>query len=107
MANSTEYSVVLTTTATKEDAHEIGRHLLDRKLAACVQVFTIESLYTWKGEMAHENEFMLFIKTRRDLYSEIENAIRAVHKYETPEIVQLPIIGGASSYLNWINEVTG
>jgi len=107
MNTPSAYSVIITTTATKEDAETIARHLLAEKLAACVQVSTIDSLYTWKGEMANEKEHILFIKTRADLYPRAEECIRAHHKYEVPEIIQLPVMAGAASYLKWIDEVTG
>lgn len=100
------YSAVITTAASKDDAKEIARAILGAKLAACVQLFPIESLYTWKGEMAEESEVLLLIKTRSELYSELEKAIRDVHKYETPEIIQLPVEKGLSEYFSWIDEVT-
>lgn len=101
-----EYCVVLTTTENKDDAKAIAKALLEAKLAACVQLHPIDSLYTWKGEMAEESEILLLIKTRRELFGRLEESIKANHKYETPEIVQLPIEAGSKEYLGWINEVT-
>ncbi|HXU29655.1 MAG TPA: divalent-cation tolerance protein CutA [Thermoanaerobaculia bacterium] len=106
MADASSYCVVITTTATREDAEAIARHLLAEKLAACVQVSAIESFYTWNHEIARENELVLYIKTRTNLYEKVEEAIRAHHKYEVPEIIQLPIMAGAPSYLKWIDEAT-
>ncbi|MGH7866362.1 MAG: divalent-cation tolerance protein CutA [Candidatus Dormibacteraceae bacterium] len=103
---STKYCAVITTAASKDDAKEIAKTLLEAKLAACIQLLSIDSLYTWKGELAEEAEILLLIKTRSDLYEDLEKAIRAVHKYETPEIIQLPIEHGFSEYLSWIDEVT-
>lgn len=100
------YCVVITSTATREDAELIARHLLAEKLAACVQISPIESFYAWKGDIARENELLLSIKTRARLYERVEEAIRAHHKYEVPEIIQLPIVAGAASYLRWIDEAT-
>lgn len=100
------YCVVITSTATREDAELIARHLLAAKLAACVQVSAIESFYPWKGDIARENEFLLSIKTRASSYEKVEEAIRAHHKYEVPEIIQLPIVAGAATYLKWIDKAT-
>ncbi|HVX20450.1 MAG TPA: divalent-cation tolerance protein CutA [Acidimicrobiales bacterium] len=100
------YSAVITTAGSKEDAKGIAKALLDAKLAACVQLLPIDSLYTWKGEVAEEAEVLLLIKTREALYPELEKTIRAVHKYDTPEVIQLPIMAGLGEYLTWIDEVT-
>jgi periplasmic divalent cation tolerance protein len=103
---TTKYSVVLTTAGSREDARVVAAKVLSEKLAACVQLLPIESMYTWKGEVAHEEEILLLLKTREDLYPELEKAITAVHKYETPEIVLLPVGNGLPAYLGWIDEVT-
>ena len=102
----TAYSVVLTTAASREDAREIAEKVLREKLAACVQLVPIESFYTWKGEVAREDEILLLLKTREALYPELESAIIAMHKYRTPEIVLLPVDNGSAAYLAWIDEVT-
>lgn len=101
-----EYSVVITTCASLEDAESIIAPLLREQLAACIQVFQITSYYTWKGEQAKEGEHILFVKALTRLYPEIEGSIRAHHKYETPEIIRLPITAGSSSYLQWMEEVS-
>ena len=107
MAHDTsEYSVVITTCASQTDAESIIGPLLNDRLAACVQVFQITSYYTWKGEQAKEGEQILFIKALTRLYPEIEASIRANHKYETSEIVQLLITAGSSSYFQWMREVS-
>lgn len=106
MADAPSYCVVITTTATREDAEVIARHLLAERLAACVQVSAIESFYIWKEEIARDHEFLLYIKTRTDLFERVEQAIRSRHKYEVPEIIQLPIVAAAASYLKWIDEAT-
>lgn len=103
---STEYCVVMTTCSTKEDAAALADTLLNEAVAACVQVMPIESAYRWKGEIAREPEQLLLIKTRCALYSEVERVLRAHHKYELPEIVQLPIAAGFAGYLDWIRDVT-
>ncbi len=103
---SKAYCVVLTTAASQEDAREIAESVLSKKLAACVQLLSIESMYSWKGEIAREDEVLLILKTRQELYAELEKTIVSVHKYETPEVVLLPVGNGLPAYLGWIDEVT-
>jgi periplasmic divalent cation tolerance protein len=100
------FSMVITTCGSKSDAEEIATALLAQQLAACIQVFPITSYYTWKGEQAIDDEQVLFIKSKSDLYPQIEGAIRQHHKYEVPEIIQVPITNGLPAYLSWINEVS-
>jgi periplasmic divalent cation tolerance protein len=101
-----EHCVVLTTCASDDDARALASTLLDQQLAACVQVLPIHSYYTWEGAQQSEPERLLLIKTRRALYSRIEETLRAVHKYDTPEIVCLPMVAGSPAYLGWIDQVT-
>jgi len=103
---TTSYAVVLTTVRSREDARKIAEKLLSERLAACIQLVPIDSLYTWKGEMAAESEVLLLVKTRRERYAELEKAIVSVHEYETPEILLLPVAEGLPAYLSWIDEVT-
>jgi periplasmic divalent cation tolerance protein len=103
---SSSYAVVLTTVKSREDARRIAETLLSERLAACVQLLLIDSLYTWKGAVASESEVLLLIKTRGELYAEIERRIVSVHTYETPEILLLPVAKGLPAYLGWIDEVT-
>jgi periplasmic divalent cation tolerance protein len=102
----TEHCVVLTTCASDDDARALASTLLDQQLAACVQVVPIHSYYTWEGAQQSEPERLLLIKTRRALYADVESALRAVHKYDTPEIVCLPMVAGSPAYLGWIDQVT-
>ena len=104
MANS--YAVVLTTVKSLEDARQIAQKVLSEQLVACAQLLPINSLYTWKGEVVEDGEVLLLLKTRQELYSELEQAIVSVHSYETPEILLLPISQGLPAYLDWIDEVT-
>jgi periplasmic divalent cation tolerance protein len=101
-----EYSVVITTVASLTDAEAIIKPLLSGQLVACVQVFPIASYYTWEGAQAQEQEHILLIKALARLYPDIERSIRAHHKYEIPEIVQLPIVAGSTAYLAWMKEVS-
>lgn len=100
------YVVVTTTVADETEARELGAGLLADRLVACAQMIPIRSLYTWKGETADEAEVLVVLKTRAELYPVLERAIRRRHRYETPEIVMLPVAGGLDAYLDWIDEVT-
>lgn len=101
------YIQVSTTTETKEDAQKIAQYLVEQKLAACVQITgPIESTYRWKGKMETASEWLCLIKTRDNLFEKVEDAIKKLHPYETPEIIALPIIRGSREYLNWLdNEI--
>jgi Uncharacterized protein involved in tolerance to divalent cations len=97
---------VLTTTETKEEAGKIAQYLVEQKLAACVQITgSITSIYRWKGKVETAQEWLCLIKTREELYSKVETAIKKLHSYETPEIIAVPIIKGSSEYLSWLNDV--
>ena len=101
-----QFSVVITTTANKEQAESLARSILDARLAACIQVQAITSFYSWKGEQCSDQESLLLIKTRHELYPSLEAHIKTHHSYETPEIIELPITQGLPAYLSWIDEVT-
>src|SRR5580765_1971284 len=95
--------VVLMTAATAEEASRIAELLVNKKLAACVQILPdMQSIYIWKGEVQQEKEVLLIAKTTRANFAELEREVRAVHSYETPEIIALPIEAGSESYLKWL-----
>jgi periplasmic divalent cation tolerance protein len=97
------YIQVITTTEKKEDAEKMAMTLIERKLAACVQIVgPIVSTYRWKGTIETAMEWQCVIKSREGLYEEIEKSIKAVHPYDVPEIMVVPIIGGSSDYLEWL-----
>lgn len=93
---------ILCAAGTRDNAEAIAAALLDEKLAACIQIAPVESWYRWQGETRHEPEFVLHIKTIEALFHEIEARIRALHAYDLPEIVALPIVQGSAAYLRWI-----
>ena len=96
---------VMTTTETKEQAQAIARYLVEEKLAACVQITgPIESTYRWRGKLETTGEYLCLIKTREDLYLQVEAAIKKLHFYETPEIIAVPITKGSREYLTWLSE---
>jgi periplasmic divalent cation tolerance protein len=95
--------VVLMTAATAEEAARIAELLVNKKLAACVQILPeMQSIYVWKGEVQREKEVLLLAKTIRANFAELEREVRAIHSYETPEIIALPIAEGSEPYLKWL-----
>lgn len=94
---------VSTTSQNKQDAEKIATALLQKRLAACVQIVgPISSAYWWKGSIETAQEWLCLSKTVRRLYSDLEKAIQAIHPYETREIVALPIVAGSEEYLGWL-----
>ncbi len=100
------YVVLLTTCADQDTARTIATALVERHLSACVQMLPIGSIYTWKGQLEEAREILLLAKIRSEDYADVERAILALHSYETPEIVTVPIEQGFAAYLNWIDEAT-
>lgn len=96
------FCLVMTTTATEDEAAALARAIVQARLAACVQLQAIRSFYSWKGAACEEPECLLLIKTRAALFPALAEFIRAHHRYEVPEIVQLPIAAGSAAYLGWV-----
>ncbi len=102
-----EYILVFTTVEKREDADRIASSVVNKRVAACAQILgPIHSTYWWKGKVEQAEEWLLMMKTRQDLFSSLEKEIRAVHPYEVPEIIALPIVAGSASYLQWIEAET-
>ncbi len=103
-----EYIIVLITTPNQETSDLIANTLLEKKLAACVNmVASMLSFYTWEGDTNRDEEMLLIVKSRAELFeSELIPAVQAVHPYEVPEIIALPILMGSANYLAWIDDVT-
>ena len=102
------YAVVLVTTPSVEIANTIATELVDKNLAACVNILpAINSIYAWQGNTVDDQEVMLVIKTRIDLFEDqLIPAIQGLHPYEVPEIIALPIMAGYKDYLEWIDKET-
>jgi periplasmic divalent cation tolerance protein len=95
--------VVLTTTATFEQAEKIAQVLIASELAACVQILPpMTSVYRWQEQVEQTTEHLLLIKTLLTSYAQVEAAIQTNHPYQTPEIIALPIAAGATDYLAWL-----
>jgi periplasmic divalent cation tolerance protein len=99
----TEHKLVLTTAGSKEEARRIARTLVERRLAACVNVIPqIESVYRWQGNIEEAEEWLLLIKTTSAAFERVRDAIRELHSYDLPECICLAIDGGSSAYLEWL-----
>lgn len=96
------FAIVVTTVDCAAKAEEIARDILARRLAACVQISAIRSLYLWNGKTEEAHEFRLDMKMCAKNYDALEAAIKATHPYETPEILRIDIAGGYGPYLDWI-----
>ena len=99
-----DYIQIYTTTEKREEAKDIARNVVEKRLAACAQVLgPIASTYWWKGMIEEAEEWMCIMKSRRDLYEKLEATIRSIHPYEEPEILAVPIEAGSQGYLNWLD----
>jgi len=97
--------IVLITTASHEEAERIGRMLVERRLAACVNIVpAVTSLFWWEGRIAAERETLMIVKTSRKRFADLSTAVSAQHSYSVPEIIALPIVDGAPAYRKWLEE---
>jgi periplasmic divalent cation tolerance protein len=102
-APMTDCIAVVTTTASRDEALRLAHALVERQLAACVQVVgPIESVYRWQGAVEQAAEWQCWIKTVRGNFAPVEEAIRSLHSYEVPEILAVPIVAGSADYLTWL-----
>ena len=99
--------LVLTNLPDRESAETLAASLIEQHLAACVNILApCRSIYRWQGEIQHEEEHPLLIKTARDRYPELEASIRAKHPYELPEIIAVSVSRGLPDYLQWVESET-
>jgi periplasmic divalent cation tolerance protein len=104
----TNKRLVLTTTASLEEAKKVAHALVETRLAACVNIIPkIESVYRWEGKIEEAQEYLLLIKTTAEAFAAVRNAIQQLHSYEVPECIALPIDEGSEAYLEWIDECMG
>ena len=95
----------MTTTDSQESAKRIGDAVVKARLAACAQMIgPILSTYWWEGRVEKAQEWLLILKSRRDLYAEIEKTITAAHPYEVPEVLAVPVEAGGRGYLEWLSQ---
>lgn len=103
----TDARIVLTTAGSAEEAGKISRALVERRLAACVNIVPqLTSVYRWQGKVEEASECLLIIKTRAATFERLRDAIKELHSYELPECIMLEITDGTRSYLDWIRENT-
>lgn len=101
----TDKRVVLTTAGSQEEARKIAHGLVERRLAACVNIAgPVESVFRWQGKVETEPEVLLVIKTTAAAFERVRDAIKELHSYELPECVMLSVEDGSAAYLNWIGE---
>ncbi|MDS4027549.1 MAG: divalent-cation tolerance protein CutA [Candidatus Contendobacter sp.] len=100
--------IILCTCPDQAIAERIAEAVVGERLAACVNIVPgLTSIYRWEGRIQHDAEWLLLIKTRQAVYSRLEARIRALHPYQVPEIIALPIQTGSAAYLDWIADNTG
>lgn len=100
----TDKIVVLSTCATAEEAQRLARALVEKRLAACVNVIPgVRSVYRWKDVIEDDEEVLLLIKTSRPLIEELRGEIERLHSYEVPEVIALAVVDGSERYLAWMN----
>jgi len=95
--------VVFMTAANGEEAARLADLLVGANLAACVQILPgVESVYRWQGKIERQSEVLLLAKTRKSKFDELEREVRALHSYDTPEIIAVPVTAGSAPYLAWL-----
>ena len=103
----TDARIILTTAGSQEEAAKIAHALVERRLAACVNIVPrIESVYRWQGKVETAQEWLLLIKTQAELFERVRDAVKDLHSYDLPECVMLEVAAGTKEYLDWIAENT-
>lgn len=100
----TPYIQVVTTVPDRASAEQLAVRLLEKQLAACVQISVCTSWYRWQGAIEQGEEHVCTIKSRRDLFPELCRMIRSLHPYQVPEILASPVVDGGASYLEWLGQ---
>jgi len=104
----TNARIIFTTAGSQEEAVKIAHSLVERRLAACVNIVPrIESVYRWQGKVESATEWLLLIKTQAKLFEGVRDAVKELHSYDLPECVMLEVSDGSQEYLDWIAENTG
>jgi periplasmic divalent cation tolerance protein len=98
------FGVVLVTAGSEAEAEKIARVLVENKLAACVSLSPIRSIYSWQGEIRSDSEWQLVIKTDLAKFEDLKTKIQELHSYEVPEIIAIPIVAGSKAYLDWLSQ---
>ncbi len=100
------YNIVLVTASSVKEAEQIAQTLLQRRLAACINIIPeVHSIFWWEEKIEHCDETLMIIKSKGEVFDELVESVRAIHSYKTPEILAVPIQHGFTEYLAWIAEV--
>ena len=98
------YIIVMVTTANKQEAENIAQRLLKERLIACANIIgPVSSLFHWAGKIGEAEEYLIFMKSREDLFEKPAETVKALHSYGVPEILVLPIVDGSRAYLDWLD----
>jgi periplasmic divalent cation tolerance protein len=98
------YIIVMVTTPNKQEAQKIAKHLLEKRLIACANIIgPVTSLFHWSGKIEHAEEHLILMKTHQNLFEKLSETVKAIHSYEIPEILALPITNGSKTYLDWLS----
>jgi periplasmic divalent cation tolerance protein len=101
----TDKRLVLSTAGSEDEARKIAHHLVEKRLASCVNIVPqIESIYRWQGKVESSREWLLVIKTTVDRFATVRDAIRELHSYDLPECISIALDDGSSEYLEWIEQ---
>ena len=107
-SDSSDAIIVFMTASNGEEAARLADMLVGAHLAACVQILPeMESVYRWQGKIERAPEILLLAKTTRSKFEELEREVRALHSYDTPEIIAVPVVAGSASYLEWLSKAAG
>ena|SRR5579872_2798789 len=100
----TDKIVVLTTCDSETQAEKLAHHMVEQQLAACVNILPkARSIYRWEGKIEDSAEWLLLIKSRRDLFAVLRAEIEKMHTYEVPEVIAIPVVDGSDAYLGWLD----
>jgi len=100
-----DYLVVFIT-CPKGEAEKISSLLIEKRVAACVNIADVSSIFRWMGKIEKADEELLIAKTRASLFDELVSMVKSIHSYEVPEIIALPIVKGTQDYLQWLDGET-
>lgn len=106
MEQTEDFVIIYTTVPDRGIAGIISKSLIKGELIACANILPVDSIYKWKGEVVEDGEYLIIIKTHKNLYDEVENIIKELHPYEVPEIISFSIEKGLADYLKWIENNT-
>jgi periplasmic divalent cation tolerance protein len=101
---SNSYVIILVTTSSKEEAETIVQRLLEARLIACANIVgPAYSHFHWSGKIEKAEEYLILMKSRKDLFKKLSETVKALHSYEVPEIIAFPIVEGSKAYMDWLD----